>query len=300
MTLLHAHSAGGGILSFLEEVFLHALLDTLTIIPFLLITYIVMELIEHKASDKTRLFLEKSRSAGPLVGGVLGIFPQCGFSAAASNFYTSRVITLGTLVAVFLSTSDEMLPILISGRLSAYKIFAILLYKLAVGVAVGFILDLILKIMRKSRESINIDAICEEDGCHCENGIFRSAIHHTLTIGAFIFIITSVLNLLVYFAGEEAIAKILYDKPIISHIIAAALGLIPNCAVSVAITNFALEGFITVGTMLSALFSGAGVGLLILFRINKNMKENLAVCAIIFVTGALFGYIADLLPFLKI
>ena len=296
MTLLHAHADGHGILSFLENVFWHGFLDTIYIIPFLFLTYIVMELIEHKASGKTKGFLEKSKFAGPLVGGALGILPQCGFSAAAANFYTSRVITLGTLVAIFLSTSDEMLPILISGKMPFNKIVSILLYKALVAIAIGFIIDLSLKLMHRGKEKINIDAICDEDGCNCENGIVRSALHHTLTIGAFILIITILINTVVYFVGEDSITKILYGKPIISHIIAAFIGLIPNCAVSVALTNFALSGFITYGTMLSGLFTGAGVGLLVLFKINKNVKENIIISAIIFLAGAIFGYIADVIP----
>jgi len=232
-----------------------------------------------------------------LLGGLLGAAPQCGFSAAASNFYTGRVITLGTLVAIFLSTSDEMLPILISSRISATAILAILGYKTAVGIAVGFIIDLILKLMRRERRPINIDEICEEDNCHCERGIFFSALHHTLTIGGFILLITFVINALVLFVGSENIAKIMYDKPIISHVIAAILGLIPNCAVSVTLTNLCLEGIITAGTMLSGLFSGAGVGLLILFKVNKSIKENLVITAILVLCGSVFGFVADLLNF---
>jgi hypothetical protein len=299
MTLLHIHTESRGILSFLESVFWHGFLDTIYIIPFLFLTYILMELIEHKASGKTKGFLEKSKLAGPIVGGALGILPQCGFSAAAANFYTSRVITLGTLVAVFLSTSDEMLPILISGKLPFGKIASILLYKALVAIAIGFIIDLVMRLMHRGRDEINIDAICDEDGCNCENGIIRSALHHTFTIGAFIFIITVLINTLVYFVGEEAITKILYDRPIISHIIAAFIGLIPNCAISVALTNFALSGFITFGTMLSGLFTGAGVGLLVLFRINKNVKENLVITATVFLIGAIFGYIADVIPIFR-
>lgn len=299
MTLLHIHTESHGILSFLESVFWHGFLDTIYIIPFLFLTYILMELIEHKASGKTKGFLEKSKLAGPIVGGALGILPQCGFSAAAANFYTSRVITLGTLVAVFLSTSDEMLPILISGKLPFGKIASILLYKALVAIAIGFIIDLVMRLMHRGGDEINIDAICDEDGCNCENGIIRSALHHTFTIGAFIFIITVLINTLVYFVGEEAITKILYDRPIISHIIAAFIGLIPNCAISVALTNFALSGFITFGTMLSGLFTGAGVGLLVLFRINKNVKENLVITATVFLIGAIFGYIADVIPIFR-
>ncbi len=297
-TLLHAHSEHTDIWSRVyEEVLLHGILDTLKIVAFLFITYLIMEFIEHKASAKTKGLLERSGSFGPLVGGLLGAAPQCGFSAAGSNFYTGRVITLGTLIAIFLSTSDEMLPILISGKISAPAILAILGYKTAVGILVGFIVDLVLKLSHRQRRSIDIDGICEEEGCHCERGIFLSALHHTLTIGGFILIITFAINALVLFVGSENISKIMYDRPIISHVIASVIGLIPNCAVSVTLTNLCIEGIVTVGTMLSGLFSGAGVGLLILYKVNKNPKENLLITAILVLCGTAFGFIGDLLNF---
>ena len=298
-TLLHTHASEGGDIwhKIYEEVLIHGLLDTLKISLFLFLTYLVMEFIEHKASSKTRLLLEKSGSLGPLVGGFIGITPQCGFSAAASNFYTGRVITLGTLVSVFLSTSDEMLPIMISSKISVPAILSILGYKVCVGIFTGVLVDLILRLMRVSRRPINIDGLCDEDNCHCERGIFFSALHHTLTIGSFVLIITFAINALVLFVGTDNIAKIMYDKPFISHLLASFIGLIPNCAVSVALTDFCLEGLITAGTMLSGLFSGAGVGLLVLFKVNKNIKENLTIIAILVITGTVFGLIADLLNF---
>ena len=298
-TLLHTHANGDGNIFYeiLREVILHGLLDTLKILPFLLVTYLIMEFIEHKASAKSRAFMERSGALGPLVGGLIGAVPQCGFSAAASNFYTGRVITLGMLISIFLSTSDEMLPIMISGKVSALGILAILGYKALVGIIVGFTVDFTLKLFNRKKEPINIDRICEEDSCHCERGIIFSAIHHTLSVGSFVLIITLAINLLVFFAGSENISEIMYGKPFISHLISSVIGLIPNCAVSVALTDFCLEGFITAGTMLSGLFSGAGVGLLILFRVNKRIKENLAIAGILIASGTLFGLIADLLNF---
>ncbi|MBE6644642.1 MAG: hypothetical protein E7612_04590 [Ruminococcaceae bacterium] len=298
-SLLHTHADAGTDIwhRIYEEVLLHGILDTLKIVAFLFVTYLLMELIEHKASGRTRLILERSGRFGPLLGGILGLAPQCGFSAAASNFYTGRVITLGTLIAIFLSTSDEMLPIMISGSISPKAILLILAYKAGVGIFVGFLIDLALKLMRIEKQPINIDGICDEDNCHCERGVIFSALHHTFTVGGFVLIITLAINALVLFAGGENISKILYDKPVISHIIAAVIGLIPNCAVSVALTDFCIEGIITAGTMLSGLFSGAGVGVLVLFKVNKNIKENLVILGILVFCGAFFGFIADTLNF---
>ena len=298
-TLLHAHTGEHSDIwhEIYEEVLLHGLLDTLKILPFLFLTYFLMELIEHKASTKTRAFMERSGAAGPAIGGILGAVPQCGFSAAAANFYTGRVITLGMLISIFLSTSDEMLPIMISGKISAGAIFAILGYKAAVGILVGFAVDILLRLLRKGKEPINIDRICEEDDCHCERGVLFSALHHTATVGSFVLIITLLINALVLFIGTDRLAAVMYDKPFISHAIAALIGLIPNCAVSVALTDFCIQGFITAGTMLSGLFSGAGVGVLVLFKVNKRPRENFAVISILVVTGIVFGLLADVLNF---
>ena len=298
-TLLHTH--GNGAASIWEklygEVLLDGLLDALKIVPFLFVTYLLMELIEHKASQKTRSLLIKSGKFGPLACGIIGTVPQCGFSAAASNFYTGRIITLGMLVSVFLSTSDEMLPIMISGKVSAKAIFAILGYKVIVSIIVGYAIDLLLRLMKKDREEIDVGRMCDDDNCHCEHGIFHSALHHTVTVGAFVLVVTLLINALIAFIGVEKLSEIMYDKPFISHMIAAVVGLVPNCAVSVLLTDFCVEGFITVGTMLAGLFSGAGVGLLVLFRVNKRIRENLIILAILIFTGVLFGFVADLMNF---
>ena len=176
----------------------------------------------------------------------------------------------------------------------------ILLYKVIVGIIVGFTIDFILRLTRRTSNEINIDEICDNDNCHCERGILPSAIHHTVTIFVFIYLSTAAINAAVYFIGDEALASIFYNKPVIGHLIAAVFGLIPNCAASVALTTLAKEGFITVGTMLAGLFSGSGVGILVLFRMNKHLKENLVIAGILVFSGVVFGLIADLIPFLTI
>jgi len=298
MSLLHVHAAeSGGFIAFLEEVLLGGLLDTLSIVPFLFLTYFLMELIEHKASDKARLFMKKAGVAGPAVGGLLGIIPQCGFSAAASNLYTGRVITLGTLIAIFLSTSDEMLLILLSHKVDFGTILGIILYKAGTAIMVGFITDRVMRLTNKEEDDIDIDAICENEGCHCERGVLYSALVHTLKVGLFALIVTLLTNTLVFFIGSEGLSSIMYDKPFVSHLVSAIIGLIPSCAVSVALTNLAASGYITVGTMLSGLFTSAGVGLLILFRINKRIWQNVAVVLILLFTAIVFGLIADVFGF---
>ncbi len=300
MNYLHANPAGAAnfkevMHTLLHEVILHALLDTLKIVLFLFIAYLLMEFIEHRASDRLESSIKKAGTLGPAVGGIIGVVPQCGFSAVAANFYTGRVVSLGTLVAVFLSSSDEMLPVLLSGSIDPKKIILILAYKAAVAVIIGFMIDFVLRLLRKNDEKISIDEICENDNCHCEKGVLYSALHHTLTVGGFVLLITILINALTFFVGNETISRVLYDKPFIGHLIASIIGLIPNCAVSVALASFCVEGYITAGTMLAGLFSGTGVGLLVLFRVNKHVRENLAVIAILISSGTLFGMLADLI-----
>lgn len=294
--LLHAHHTGDiTVTSFLSEVLLDGFLDTLKIIPFLFLTYLLMEYIEHKASEKTLAFMKKSGALGPLVGGALGAVPQCAFSAVASNLYTGKVITLGTLIAVFLSTSDEMLPILISANADVGKIFLILGYKAAVGILMGFIIDILMRFFFKKNSEIDIDRICENDNCHCERGILYSSIHHTVTITVFIFAVTLLVNSLIFFIGTDRLAELGSSAFGLSHLVFALLGLIPGCATSVAISTFGLRGIISTGSMLAGLFPNAGVGIIILFRLNKNKKENLIILLTLVVIGFLFGILADVI-----
>ena len=301
--LLHAHGDVEGASLFiqvLDSVVLDALIDTLKIIPFLFLTYLLMEFIEHKASGRTVALLEKSGKAGPAIGGVLGVLPQCAFSAVAANLYTGRVISLGTLIAVFLSTSDEMLPIMISSGASWQSILVILGYKLTVGILMGFVIDVVMHLLRRDKEKIDIDEICDNDNCHCERGLLFSALHHTLTISAFILIVTLAINALVFFVGEETLGSIVSRIPVLSHLIAAIIGLIPGCATSVALTTLGLEGIISGGTMMAGLFSGAGVGVLILVRLNRRPKENLIILGLLVGIGFAFGLIFDLFNFAQL
>lgn len=278
---------------FLHEVVLDGLLDTAKLLPFLFLTYLAMEFLEHKAEGKALRFLEKSGRFGPLLGALVGTVPQCGFSAAAANLYAGRIITLGTLLAVFLSTSDEMLPLLIAGNVKMTSVLLILGVKIVVGIAVGMLVDLVLR-LRHKEESVHIDTLCEQDHCHCENGIFRSALHHTVHITLFILLVTFFVNAVVFFVGEDTVASLFYDRPVVGHILSALVGLIPNCAASVALTGFYLNGFITAGAMLAGLLPGAGVGLLVLFRVNRPMKENFLILLLLFVVGVLAGLAVDL------
>lgn len=279
------------------EVILDTLKDSIKLLPFLFITYLLMEYIEHKMKDKSKKIIKKSGKFGPIIGGALGVFPQCGFSAAAANLYAGRVITLGTLIAIFLTTSDEMIPVLISEAVGIDIIIKILITKLIVGIIIGIIIDLVLGIVKKNKKEEDvIQDICEHEHCHCEEGnIIKSSLIHTLHIFAFIVIISLILNILIYFIGEENIANLMLNKPIISQLIAGIMGLIPNCASSVILTTLYLENVVNVSTMLSGLFVNAGVGILVLFKANKNIKENIGIVTLLYACGVMAGIILELI-----
>ncbi len=288
--LLHAHDAHGG---FFEEVLLHALTETLRILPFLLLTYVLMEFLEHRASDKMNAAIEKCGPFAPLAGGLLGMIPQCGFSSAAAGLYAGRTVTLGTLVAVFLSTSDEMLPILIAGNARPAEILVLVLFKAAIGICVGFLVNGILR-LRNKKSSPDIHSHCEAEGCHCERGIFLSAVYHTLTIAAFILLATVAIDTLIYFIGEDSIRTYVLNVPVLTPLFCALLGLVPSCAISVVLTELYLEGMLSAGALLAGLLPSAGSGMLVLLRTNKSMKENLSIFGLLAAVGFIFGLLFDL------
>ena len=281
------------------EVIEETLLDSIKLIPFLFIAYLIMEYIEHKTSQKSRETIKKSGKFGPLIGSFLGIFPQCGFSVVATNFYAGRDITLGTLISVYLTTSDEMIPIMISEAVPLWTILKILFVKLVIGIVAGFVIDFVLRLINKNKkiEEENIVDLCEHDHCHCEKGILKSSIHHTLSIFVFILIVTFIINTAIYFIGEENISNILLNKPIFGPIVSSLIGLIPNCASSVIITNMYLKNVINVGTMIAGLLVNAGVGLVVLFKTNKKIKENIAIICLLYIVGVISGIVLEFLKF---
>lgn len=285
----------------LLEVLLDTGIDALKLLPFLFITYLIMEYIEHKTGDKTKNIIKKSGKWGPVFGAILGIFPQCGFSAAAANLYAGKVITLGTLIAIFLSTSDEMLPILISEAAPIDIILKILATKLVIGIIAGVVIDFVGQAFKKKKEKQEdeeaveeIGHMCEHEHCHCEKeGILKSSIKHTLNIFIFIIIISLVMNIAIYFIGEEKISNLILNMPVVGPLIAGIVGLIPNCASSVILTQLYLQNVISVGSMIGGLLVGSGIGILILFRVNENLKENMKITGILYLIGVVSGIIID-------
>lgn len=285
------------------EVIEDTLIDALKLVPFLFLTYLLMEYLEHKTGDKTKEAIKKSGKLGPLFGAILGIVPQCGFSAAAASLYAGRVITMGTLIAVFLSTSDEMLPILISEAAPISLIVQVLLIKLVIGAIAGFIIDAVRGLIIKRKKVSNkeeeaeeaIGHMCEHDHCDCEHGIVKSSIKHTLNILIFIIIITFILNTIVHFIGEENISNAIASVPFVGILVSALFGFIPNCAGSVIITELYLSNLISLGSMMAGLLVGSGIGILVLFKSNKHMKQNFTIAGLLYLIGIISGLIIDLI-----
>lgn len=277
----------------MTDAVLDALLDTVKLIPFLFLTYLIMEYLEHKTGEGVRELIKKAGRFGPVIGGTLGIVPQCGFSAAASNLYAGRMITLGTLMAVYLSTSDEMLPVLISEQAPAEVILKFLLAKAVIGCLAGAAIDFLLR-GRRQEERNHIHDICEHEHCHCEQGIFRSALSHTAKISLFIFLIGLALNIALYFAGEGALSGMVLNHRILGPVLAGLVGLIPNCAGSVAITQLYLQGALETGGAMAGLLTGSGVGLMVLFRVNHDRKESLKILGLLYGIGVFAGILAGI------
>lgn len=273
-----------------------AVKDSVMIIPILLVTYILMEWLEHRAKDKSLHMIRFSGKFGPLAGGLLGVIPQCGFSGAAASFYAAHSITLGTLLAIFMATSDEMLPILISSAMHPSMIAKILVVKCAAGIICGYLVDIIYR--RKPKiEANHIHDFCEQEHCDCEQGIFKSAVKHTINIFLLILLVSVLINLFFEYAEHNNInfSDTIWNHPVIGHLLSGAVGLIPNCSASVLITNLYVEGIISVGIMMTGLFVNAGVGLLVLYKVNHHVKENLAITGVLYVLGILAGIVSGFL-----
>ena len=275
----------------MKDIIIDTLIDTLKLVPFLFIAFLLIELFEHKFSKKSIKVVESSGKYGPILGSFLGIIPQCGFSVMATNLYVTRLITLGTLISIYLSTSDEMLPILISEKAEFSLIIKILLIKLFIGMLVGFIID---KIFKVKKEKKNYD-ICEEEHCHCKESIIISSLKHTLNIVVFILLINFILNICFNYLGQDYLSKILLKDSFFGPFISSLIGLIPNCGASVMLTELYINNAINFGSLISGLLTGSGIAIMILFKTNKHFLDNIKVIGILYIVGVLSGIIIELI-----
>ena len=309
------------------DVLADALLDTAYLVPFLFVTYLAMEWLEHKTGGRTQRAIRNAGKAGPAIGALLGVVPQCGFSAAASTLFAGRVVTTGTLLAVFLSTSDEMLPIFVAEQVPASTLLGIMGLKVGIGMAAGFATDAVLRATRREHVKLHIHELCERDKCDCNRGcatcehnpqlvyehadcaegcqsehahhdhghdagwgaIARSALKHTLQVTVFVFLVSLALDAALAALGEDALASLLSSNEVASIVGAALVGLIPNCAASVAIAQLYAQGVLGLGACLAGLLSAAGVGLLVLLRTNRHAAENAAIMGLLLAVSVACG-----------
>lgn len=304
----------------LPEVLLDSIKDTLELVPFLFLTYLAMEALEHGAADKTERVVRDAGKAGPAVGALLGALPQCGFSAMAATLYAGRVVTAGTLVAVILATSDEMLPVFVAHQEAPARMLSIIAIKVVCGMAAGFAVDAALRVLHRAGDGhAHIHELCEREHCDCgecdeeEQGketaasghhrhheghhgrlwhIARSALIHTAQVTGFIFLITFAFGLMIELVGQDTLAIVLADHPVRAIFLSALVGMIPNCGASVAICELFLDGTLSTAAMLAGLLASGGVGLLVLFRTNADMRQNIAIAVFVYAAGAALGLIA--------
>lgn len=277
----------------------HILHHNWSLLPLLFVTYLIMGILEHTTGDHAKYMIQKAGVTGPIWGSLLGIIPQCGFSAAASYFYVGRVVTMGTLIAVYMSTSDEMLPIMISEQVSAGTIAKILVSKVIIGIITGFLVELFFgwyARRKKKPRDFQLGSTCGTDCCGDSTaGIVKTALVHTIKVFLFIFLISICIEFIIHELGDDALAAVFSDVPVVGQAIAALMGLIPNCASSVVITQLYLDGIIGAGPMMSGLLVSAGMGLLVLFEENRHLKENLMITGILLGSGIAWGCLIEFL-----
>lgn len=319
-------------MDFVLHVLEHSIFDTLELVPLLFLTYLAMEAIEHTASAHVRTAVERSGKAGPVVGSLLGALPQCGFSAMAATLYAGRVVTVGTLVAVVLSTSDEMVPVFLAHQEPLGSLFAIMGVKVAIGAVVGLAVDAVLRARNRAGDGkLHIHELCEREHCHCDEhdshardhaheheegaagdhahahghshahgrwAIVRSALIHTVQVTFFILVVTFAFGLLIEYVGQDALGALLANHPVRATFVAALVGLIPNCGASVAITELYLDGVLAAGPMLAGLLASGGVGLLVLWRTNAGARQNAVITAFVYAVAVVAGLVVGALGIL--
>lgn len=269
----------------MKDFFIDCIMDTVKMIPFLLVAFLIIELIEHKLNDKSKKLIEKSGKFGPLLGGILGAFPQCGFSVLTTNLYITRIVSIGTLIAVYLSTSDEMIPVLLSSNVLLSEVIKIVLLKVIIGIIFGFIIDLIFRKKRKKQDY----HICDDDTCDCDESIVKSTIKHTLKTSIFIFISVIIIGLIIELFDQDKISLFLSNHKVLAPMISSLIGLVPNCAASIFITQLYVKGILSFGTTMAGLLTGSGVGILLLFKNNSSIKESIFIAVTIYLIGVVMG-----------
>ena len=281
----------------MADLLVEILVDNLLLLPFLFPTYLVLEAIEAHAGGALERALGRARRWGPLVGSLSGAVPQCGFSAAAASLYAGGVITVGTLVAVFLSTSDELIPVLVSKKMTVDLLVKIVGLKVVFGLVAGITVDLFLRARGARTPAPHVEELCAHSRCGCteHKGIVVPALIHTAEIFFFILIVSGALELALHFAGEDVLKSFVLNKPVLGELLAGLAGMIPNCAVSVTFAQLYAQGGMSAGALMAGSLAGSGLGLLVLFRTHRSLKENLLILLTVYVFGVVFGHLSGYL-----
>ena len=298
MGLLHTHPQTEtatvsihGIFDILSD----SVIDTIKVLPFLFVAFLVIEFLEHKAQDKVKHLFTRTGSAGPFIGTLLGCIPQCGFSVMCANLYSSGIITLGTLIAVFLSTSDEAIILLAASPNGKTEILKLIISKIIISLFFGYTLYFIEKKKHKAHHHHSHD-LCEHDhcGCHEHGGVMRPALIHTIKVFGFLLLFTVIIDLFVYFIGTDRLSLLLLSNSVFQPFLSALIGFIPNCASSILLTQLYIEGTLSFGALIAGLCTNAGAGLLVLFRDKSKLTENLKIMGIMYLCAVIPGIILHL------
>lgn len=279
----------------------HALFDTLQTLPILLVVYILLEYLE--ARQVTKKMADKMEKIGPAAGALVGCIPQCGFAAAASSMYSRKFLSAGTLIAVFLSTSDEALPVLLAAPEGWSKVVPLLAAKLILSIVAGYLFQF--TIFRKEttspgsldslQETIDHDCCGHHSHTPRKWAILWQAIRRTLQIGLFLFLIMAVIEFAIEGIGEDALNQILLNGSIFQPLLTALIGLIPGCAVSVILTELFLTGSLSFGAAVAGLATGAGFGYLVLIKECKNWKSIAKIVGCTYLAAAVGGMILQMI-----
>jgi len=270
------------------------LLENLLLLPFLFPAYLALEWVEAHAGEALERKLGRARHLGPIVGAAAGVVPQCGFSAAAASLYAGGVITAGTLVAVFLSTSDELLPILIAKNLPVDFLVRLVGLKVVCALAAGFGVNLALYLMGRRGPSPHVGELCAHSRCGCSEhaGIVKPALIHTCEIFIFLLIVSGILEIaLDHLGGEAAFKTFVLNRPYVGELLGGLIGLVPNCAASAACAELYAEGGMSAGALMASSLTGAGVGLLVLFRTHRHFAQNVGILLTVYVLGVGLGHV---------
>ena len=310
-------------LEHLGEFFLHAVKDTLPLLPWILLIYLLIELLESKAD--LRSINRFGNKMGPLLGSATGLIPQCGFSIMAAKLFEQKYITIGTLLAIFMATSDEAFIIMLSSGEGAVWVLPMLAVKILVGVAVGYAADLALKLagrgqvcveipsaytetpqttheifIRQYLEEKDVDVKCACGRSHSSDSVWKKyilyPIWHTLKVGFFIFLVNFVLTAIVHSVGEDAFAAFMLRNRFVQPFLTCLVGLVPNCASSVVLTETFLAGGITFGSCVAGLCVNAGMGFVVLLKNVRKWKRNLALIGVAYGVSVLVGVLLNIAP----